>query len=73
MVEITPDILKEAFKKLLTATYYDKTDMVMRYNVAKLAKKISSEDKNKEDEFFYNLVEVVKGEKKDSLRKKFRY
>ncbi len=27
---ITKDLLKEAFHKLLTYTYFDKTDMVMR-------------------------------------------
>ena len=33
MMTITADILKTAFRKLLSAVYYDKTDMVMRYYI----------------------------------------
>ncbi|RUL59595.1 RNA-directed DNA polymerase [Prevotella koreensis] len=59
MTTITTAILKTAFRKLLTATYFDKTDMVMRYRVATFAKKISS--KNEEKRIFNNLLSVAKG------------
>ena len=65
MTEITIDTLKVSFKKLLTETYYNKTDMVMRYNVAKLAQKFK--DENCEDEFFEKLIEVVEGGNDNSL------
>ena len=35
---ITKDLLKEAFRKLLTYSYFDKTDMVMRSRVAEFDK-----------------------------------
>ena len=43
MKTITIDILKTAFRKLLSATYYDKTDMVMRHRVATFARGVSNE------------------------------
>lgn len=33
-------LLKTAFRKLLTYAYFDKSDMVLRYNVATFAKSI---------------------------------
>ena len=59
MMTITADILKTAFRKLLSAVYYDKTDMVMRYHVAEFVKSLSS--KEKEREIFDKLLSVVKG------------
>lgn len=47
MKTITIDILRVAFRKLLTATYYDKTDLVMRYRVATFARNLSSEEEER--------------------------
>ena len=63
--EITVDILKTAFRKLLTATYYDKTDMVQRYHVALFVKKLESD----EDRVFEELLEVAKGDNPELLEK----
>ena len=64
MKTITTDILRVAFRKLLTATYYDKTDMVMRYRVATLARNLSSEEE--ERRIFDELLSVAEG-KNDKL------
>ena len=65
MMTITADILKTAFRKLLSAVYYDKTDMVMRYHVAEFVKSLSS--KEKEKKIFDKLLSVVKGENNKQL------
>ena len=59
MKNVTIDVLREAFRKLLTATYYDKTDMVMRYRVATLARSLSS--KEEERRIFNKLLIVAEG------------
>lgn len=60
MKEITVDTLKAAFRKLLSATYYDKTDMVMRHSVATFAKQLASSNAN-EDYIFKSLLSVAEG------------
>ena len=65
MKEITVDILKTAFRKFLTATYYDKTDMVQRYHVALFVKKLESDG----DRVFEELLEVAKGDNPELLEK----
>lgn len=67
MRTITTDILKIAFRKLLTATYFDKTDMVMRHNVATLAKKLSSDEEEKR--IFNKLLNVAEGKNYELLDK----
>lgn len=64
MKTITIDILRVAFRKLLTATYYDKTDLVMRYRVATFARNLSSEEE--ERRIFDELLSVAEG-KNDKL------
>ena len=64
MKTITIDILRVAFRKLLTATYYDKTDLVMRYRVATLARNLSIE--GEERRIFDELLSVAEG-KNDKL------
>ena len=65
MMTITTDILKTAFRKLLAAVYYDKTDMEMRYNVAKFTKSLSSNEN--ETQIFENLLSVAEGKNSELL------
>ena len=44
------NLLKTAFRKLLTYAYFDKSDMVLRHNVALFATKL--ERKDEEDAVF---------------------
>ncbi len=67
MGKITVDILKIAFRKLLASTYYDKTNMVMRYHVATFAKSLFS--KNEENRIFNNLLNVAEGKNNELLEK----
>lgn len=60
MSQITIDLLKKSFRKLLTAAYFDKTDMMMRYRVATFAKSLSSAEEEKR--IFDDLLSVAKGE-----------
>lgn len=53
-------LLKTTFRKLLTYTYFDKSDMVLRYNVASFAKSLA--DETKENEVFEQILRVAKGE-----------
>lgn len=67
MKTLTVDILKQSFRKLLTATYFDKTDMVMRHRVASFVKNLSSEDEEKR--IFEELLSVANGENESQLDK----
>ena len=67
MKTITIDILKTAFRKLLSATYYDKTDMVMRHRVATFARDVSNEAD--EERIFGELLGVAEGKNEELLKK----
>jgi len=67
MKTLTVDILKIAFRKLLSATYYDKTDMVMRHRVATFARDISNEAD--EERVFEELLGVAEGKNEELLQK----
>lgn len=67
MVAITVDILKIAFRKLLSATYYDKSDMAMRHRVASFVKSLSSDDE--EERIFNNILSVATGQNDELLVK----
>ena len=56
----TIDILKSSFRKLLTYTYFDKSDMVLRRNVASFAKMLGDEDA--ENRIFGQILSVANGE-----------
>lgn len=62
---ISKDLLKEAFRKLLTYTYFDKTDMAMRMRAAEFARSLS--DFAQEEEVFGDLAAVANGDKKELL------
>ena len=51
--------LKTAFRKLLTYAYFDKSDMVLRYNVAMFAKSIA--DEAAETAAFERILQVATG------------
>jgi hypothetical protein len=68
MGKTTTDILKTAFRKLLAYTYYDKTDMVMRHQVAMFAKSLFPEEE--ENRIFVDLLNVAEG-KNDKLLEKW--
>ena len=57
--------LKEAFRKLLSYTYFDKSDMRLRHDVAVFAKSLT----NAEDEeiIFERLMEVANGKQQELL------
>ena len=52
--------LKTAFRKLLTYTYFDKSDMVLRRNVALFAKSLTDEET--EDVIFSRILSVANSE-----------
>lgn len=58
MKELTTDLLKTAFRKLLTATYFDKTDMMQRHRVAMFVKQLATD----EERIFQELLSVANGE-----------
>lgn len=58
-------LLKTAFRKLLTYSYFDKSDMVLRHNVALFASKLGS--KEAEDFEFGKILKVANGEDKSLL------
>lgn len=60
-------MLKTAFRKLLTYTYYDKSDMVLRYNVASFARRIA--EQTEEDKVFEQIQNVAEGKDQESLDK----
>ena len=65
-MDITKDLLKDAFQKLLTYSYFDKSDMVMRRRVAEFARSLSA--RTSEDAIFENLLAVANGEQQDLLK-----
>lgn len=67
MKEITIEILKVALRKLLTTTYYDKTDLVMRRRVATFVKSLESPEE--EERIFAELLDVANGIKTDLLER----
>lgn len=60
------NLLKTAFRKLLTYTYFDKSDMVLRRNVASFAKSLTDEDK--ETEIFGRILKVANGKNDEILK-----
>jgi hypothetical protein len=58
-------LIKKAFRKLLTYTYFDKNDLQMRYNVASFTKELSN--KKVEDRIFNTILNVAKGENVEVL------
>lgn len=52
-------LLKDAFSRLLTYTYFDKSDMFLRRAVADFAMNVS--DQGNEDDVFGNLLEIAEG------------
>lgn len=59
------NLLKSAFRKLLTYTYFDKSDMVLRRRVAMFAKLLENEDK--ENAVFGRILSVANGENEEQL------
>ena len=66
MKRIDIELLKTAFRKLLSNTYYDKTDLVMRKAVASFAQKLTNI--NEEGRIFGELVSVSHGNNNDLLK-----
>jgi len=60
------NILKTAFRKLLTYTYFDKSDMMLRRNVALFAK--SLKDEETEDVIFGRILSVANGENEELFK-----
>lgn len=67
MKRIDIELLKTAFRKLLSNTYYDKTDLVMRKAVASFAQKLTNI--NEEERIFGELLSVAHGNNNDLLKK----
>ena len=65
MIMLGMDLLKTAFRKLLTYTYFDKSDMVLRRNVALFAQSLA--DKDKENAAFGRILSVANGENEGQL------
>ena len=61
------DILRDAFRKLLSYTYFDKSDLKLRRNIAEFAKSLN--DSNNEERIFNELLEVANGKREDLLQK----
>ena len=59
------NLLKTAFRKLLTYTYFDKSDMVLRRNVALFAKSLT--DIETENTIFDRILNVANGENEKFL------
>ena len=57
--------IKEAFRKLLSYTYFDKSDMRLRHDVAVFAKRLAKQ--NDEEQIFELLLDVANGERQDCL------
>lgn len=60
------DTLKQAFRKLLTYTYFDKSNMVLRHAVALFVKKWLQDDES-ENQIFNDILRVCKGEDPSKL------
>ena len=63
-------LLKTAFRKLLTYAYFDKSDMVLRYNVATFAKSIA--DEVAEAAVFERILQVASGKDDELLQEWLR-
>lgn len=59
-------LLKDAFSRLLSHTYFDKSDMFLRRSVAEFAMKVSAQDD--EEVVFNNLLEIAEGRNNDMLQ-----
>lgn len=59
------NLLKTAFRKLLTYTYFDKSDMVLRRNVALFADKLADEEA--EETIFAQILKAANGEDEIAL------
>ena len=57
--------LKEAFRKLLSFTYFDKSDMRLRHDVAVFAKSMAKPEV--ENHIFKELLDVANGKRQDCL------
>jgi hypothetical protein len=57
--------LKEAFRKLLSYTYFDKSDLRLRHEVAVFAKSLDNSEKEKR--VFGELVSIANGKRQDLL------
>ena len=64
MIDI--NLLKTAFRKLLTYTYFDKSDMVLRRNVALFAKSLINEET--ESIVFGRILSVANGENEELFK-----
>ena len=62
---VTVRILKDSFKKLLSYSYFDKTDMVLRKNIATFAQSLAN--KTDEEAIFHNIISVANGENEEQL------
>lgn len=65
MNKLNIDDLKTAFRKLLSYTYYDKSDLIMRKKVASFTKKLTSIEI--ENKIFGEILSVAQGKNKDLL------
>lgn len=63
----TVELLKNAFKKLLTYSYYDKTDMVLRRSVAEFVNEVSVSHK-REKSIFKEICDMVNGMDEEKLK-----
>lgn len=59
-------LLKDAFSRLLTYTYFDKSDMFLRRAVAEFALRVSAQDND--DNVFNGLLEIAEGRDNESLQ-----
>ena len=59
LIMIDIDLFKTAFRKLLTYSYFDKSDLALRRRVAEFAK--SLEPLEHESEVFEKILNVVNG------------
>lgn len=60
-------LLEDAFCRLLTYTYFDKSDMFLRRTVADSALRVT--DKNNEDAIFGDLLEIAGGRNEVALQR----
>ena len=60
-------LLKDAFSRLLTYTYFDKSDMFLRRAVADFALMVS--DKGNEEAVFASLLKIAEGQDDEKLQK----
>mgnify|MGYP003289334550 CR=1 FL=1 len=63
---MTIETLKIAFRKLLTYSYFDKNDLVMRRKVAEFAASLST--KEREADVFQGILSLVEGDADETLQ-----